>query len=238
MNAPTLTSSISLVVFDMAGTTVHDDDFVNLAFRSALKAAGLPVRRDQVNAVMGYPKPLAISHLLALHHGTEPHADEVGVIHDDFLHRMNHFYATNEAVKEMDGTSAVFWKLQQAGIKVALNTGFSRSTADIIINRLGWRDEHLIDASVTSDEVERGRPYPDMIHHLMEQFGIIDPQTVAKVGDTPSDLQEGTQAGCCMVIGVTNGSHTAKELAPHPHTHLLGSVADVPQVVLPAMSQA
>ena len=42
-----------------------------------------------------------------------------------------------------------------------------------------------------------------MIRRLMEQFGIDDPQRVAKVGDTPVDLQEGQSAGCGLVVGVT-----------------------------------
>ena len=36
----TTTSDIALVVFDMAGTTVHDEGYVSAAFREALAAAG------------------------------------------------------------------------------------------------------------------------------------------------------------------------------------------------------
>ena len=60
-----------------------------------------------------------------------------------------------------------------------------------------------------------------------EMFKEMEPYTV-KVGDTPSDLQEGTRAGCGMVVGVTSGSHTEEELKGHPHTALIGSVRDLP----------
>ena len=42
----------------------------------------------------------------------------------------------------------------------------------------------------------RGRPHPDMIHHLMRVLKVEDATRVAKIGDTPSDLHEGTAAGC------------------------------------------
>ena len=66
----------------------------------------------------------------------------------------------------------------------------------------------------------------------MALTGVSDPQAVAKVGDTPSDLLEGRAAGCGLVIGVTNGTHTREELAPHPHTHLIGSLRELPALVL------
>ena len=44
---------IELVIFDMAGTTVRDDDSVNVGLREALRAAGIEVSRDEVNRVIG-----------------------------------------------------------------------------------------------------------------------------------------------------------------------------------------
>ena len=55
--------------------------------------------------------------------------------------------------------------------KVALDTGFTRAIADVILARLGW-DSTVVDASVASDEVERGRPYPDLIYRAMASTGV------------------------------------------------------------------
>ena len=52
--------NIELVVFDMAGTTVNDDDGVNRSVRAALAEVGLAVTPEAVNEVMGIPKPLAL----------------------------------------------------------------------------------------------------------------------------------------------------------------------------------
>ena len=69
-----------------------------------------------------------------------------------------------------------------------------------------------INFSVTSDEVPRGRPYPDLIHRAMQLAGVRAPWNVIKVGDTPFDLLEGLAANCGLVVGVTYGTHSRAEL--------------------------
>ena len=114
---------------------------------------------------------------------------------------------------------------------MALNTGFDRSITRVILDRLGWSPSRLIDAVVSSDEVPRGRPHPDMIFSIMAQLGVADAKRVAKVGDTPADLHEGRNAGCGLIVGVTRGTHSRDELQPHPHTHLIETVAELPGIL-------
>jgi phosphonatase-like hydrolase len=142
---------------------------------------------------------------------------------------MIRFYETDPSVCEVPGTSETFKILRGAGVKVALNTGFSRNIAQVIIDRLGWTTNGLIDASIASDEVTHGRPHPDMIWNLMVNVFVDDPLRVAKIGDTPVDLEEGENAGCGWLIGVTSGSHSREQLQNSPHTHLIDSVADLPR---------
>jgi phosphonatase-like hydrolase len=222
------------VVLDMAGTTVYDGDAVHASIGDALRVADVPVTRDEINAVMGLPKPLAIR--LLLERGAADQAtvreETVRRLYADFQRRMLAYYGADPAVREIEGTSAAFRTLREAGIKIALDTGFARPIADAILERLGWARSGLLDATVTSDEVANGRPHPDMIFRAMERTGVAEARRVAKVGDTPSDLQEGHAAGCGWVIGVTEGSHTREQLAQYPHTHLIRTVAALPSCLL------
>ena len=225
--------NIELVVFDMAGTTVVDDHAVNRSLRETLRAADVSVTEDAVDKVMGLAKPDAIKRLLQ---GCRDSAAawsprEVETIHLEFVKRMVAYYAHDPSVREVQGASHAFRRLHQMGISVALDTGFSRPIANVVIERLGWAGRGLVDVSVTSDEVERGRPAPDMIALAMRLTGTRNPARVAKVGDTPADLYEGFAAGCSLVIGVTNGTHTGEELRLHPCTHLVPSVALVPELI-------
>lgn len=222
---------IHLVVFDMAGTTVYDDDAVNECLRAAMAAHGHPTTRDAVNEVMGIAKPLAIAHIARRNTGTEPEAAHVQAIYRDFEARMMHHYATDPRVVAMPGAVQAFTQLREMGIRVALDTGFARPIVNVILERLGWQIGRDIDASVTSDEVPRGRPHPDLIREAMRRTGIEDPRAVAKVGDTPSDIAQGKASECPVVIGITHGSHTREQLAACGPTHLAADLAEVVSII-------
>jgi phosphoglycolate phosphatase-like HAD superfamily hydrolase len=99
----------------------------------------------------------------------------------------------------------------------------------VILRRLSWTN--AVDAVIASDEVPRGRPHPDMIRRLMAQLGISQAQNVAKVGDTPVDIEEGVNAGCGLIIGVTTGAFTRQQLEAFPNARIVDSVADVPAIL-------
>lgn len=223
---------LQLVVFDLAGTTVHDPGAVNDCFLRALRGAGLDADPAEVDAVMGLPKPQAIRILVDRHDRDVADQAQLDAIHRDFVARMIAYYRTDPAVVEVDGVSQLFADLRAAGVRVGIDTGFSRDIARTIFDRLGWERAGLIDGSVTSDEVTHGRPAPDMIRKLMSELGIADPSRVAKVGDASADLGEGTAAGCRLVVGVTWGTHTRSQLEAHPHTHLVDSVAELSHLLL------
>ena len=223
--------TIELVVFDVAGTTVHDADAVHACLQAALAAAGVRVSREAVNGVMGLPKPTAIRRLLREDaHGLEAADRLVESLHDDFVRRMIEHYRNDPSVREAGSARRVFSELHALGVKVALDTGFDRRILDTVLSRLGW-DDGSLDATVASDEVPRGRPHPDLVFQAMKLTGVGDPRRVAKVGDTPTDLLEGRAAGCALVVGVTEGSHTEAELLQWPHTHLIPNVAAFPALL-------
>lgn len=223
---------LKLIVFDMAGTTVCDYDNVNDALKNALKKKEIIVSRDEVNAVMGLPKPVAIEQLIKQSDSAAYcSAHFIDEVFQDFENLMIDFYSSSPLVEEKDGASELFELLKSNHVYVALDTGFSRRIANAIIDRLGWLKKNLIDFSVTSDEVKRGRPYPDMIYKAMEHFKIESPGLVAKVGDTESDMVQGNAAGCGYVIGVVTGAYTEEEMLPTPHTHLIRQLAEIPAII-------
>lgn len=211
----------------MAGTTVHDPDYVNDALRQALAAAGVARTHREINAFMGVQKPIAIRALVEFH---EP-ASDVGAIHADFVRRMLELYRTGDDVREIEGIGDLLRDLRLAGTKVALDTGFSRDIADAILDRLGWSVPETLDASVTSDEAS-GRPAPDMIFEAMRRTHVADPKRVAKVGDTPSDIGQGLAAGCGLTLAVTYGTHSAAELGRHDGVSFAATVDELRGLLL------
>lgn len=227
-----LSDKISLVVFDMAGTTMVDNGEIEDCFYEACLQNGLKVSREQINAMMGWSKIVVFQTFWKKKLGADhPDLDDkVEESYNTFRDLLEAHYENTDQHPTEGAVDTINW-LRENGVKVALTTGFYRVVTDIILEKLGW-DEGLdenyvsagnsfIDMSITSDEVAKGRPQPFMIQKAMKQFGITDPKKVVKVGDTPVDLAAGRNAKCLFSLAVTNGSHTEAELSPLDNDGLL-----------------
>ncbi|MCA8952519.1 MAG: HAD hydrolase-like protein [Planctomycetes bacterium] len=215
---------VDLFVFDLAGTVVVDDDQVFNAFVATCRVFDLRVDPAALRSRMGWHKEQVFRSLLG-ELGREPGAAP------EMAHQFEVEYATairRAPLRPTHGAPETLLALASAGMKIAFNTGFSRSTADLVLREMGldrW-------PSVASDEVENGRPAPDLILRAMALSGVDDPQRVGVAGDTPSDLGAGTAAGVRFVVGLGCGTHTLEQLATCPHTHLLPDLSALPELVL------
>ncbi len=229
--------NIQLIAFDMAGTTVRDENEVLHCFFEAAQQTGLVADADRVNAMMGLPKKVVFQTLWAEQLGADQadYATKVEASYDCFCHILEAHYRT-QPVAPTEGCLELFAWLKAQSIAIALTTGFYREVTDIILHRLGWErglNEHylggadsLIQCSVTPSEIygNEGRPAPFMIQKAMYRLGVNDPKAVIAIGDTPSDLAAGRHAGCRYTCGVTNGTHAEAQLAEHPNDGLFTSL--------------
>ena len=228
MNAPT---PVELVVFDMAGTTVDEDNVVYKTVRAAINAAGYDFSQQQVQAAgAGKEKSQAIRDVLALD-GGEHSEDEVAAIFADFKTRLAHAYA-NLDVKEQPGATAAFARLRKHGIKIVLNTGYDRNTAEGLIRKIGWSVGQHIDGLVTASDVAAGRPGPDMIHQAMSLANVHSSGAVVKVGDSQIDIEEGKNAQCGMTFGITTGAQTEDQLLESDPTGIVQSLNELASLVI------
>ena len=97
-------SNYSLVVFDIAGTTVRDKGNIAEAFMDAFKQYGIEVPLEEVNKVMGWRKKDAIIILLdQFTPDDETYSDElIDQIHDAFIQNMISFYENDEDLQPLD----------------------------------------------------------------------------------------------------------------------------------------
>jgi len=117
-------------------------------------------------------------------------------------------------------------------ILVATDTGFHDDVNSAIMKGLKWLERGLVDLSLdVEDTNEIGRPTPYLIHQAMFKLGIQSVHEVIKIGDTPADLLSGYNAGCIGNIGVLSGANTRDILIRYPHTHIIDSVADLPDLI-------
>lgn len=205
-----------MVVFDMAGTTVDEQNLVYKTLHEAILDGGLSVDFSEVLRLgAGREKKDAIATIMKQYE-TGPASELTDRIYDDFMQRLEIAYRNAEVIPE-PGAEALFDWLRSEGVYVVLNTGYSHETADRLMEKLHWHVPDTVDALVTASEVEAARPAPDMIRLAMDQFGIDDGGEVVKVGDSMIDIEEGKNALCALTIGITTGAHTREQLqSVHP----------------------
>ncbi|MEV6398897.1 phosphonatase-like hydrolase [Streptomyces sp. NPDC051907] len=225
-------STVRLVVLDMAGTTVADGGLVEQAFAAAAERLGEAPESmiDYVRATMGESKISVFRHLFQ----DEARAQAANAAFEQAYGEL----VDGGRIEPLPGAREAVDELKAQGRAVALTTGFARPTQDAILAALGWQD--LADLTLCpADAGGRGRPYPDMVLAAFLRTGAADGvRQVAVVGDTSYDMLSGVRSGAGVVAGVLTGAHDGQRLRAHGATHVLGSVAELPDLLAEADSLA
>ena len=234
---------ISMVMFDLSGTTVQDDTGVRDCLYQAAVEFGLKTTEEEILQHMGTNKIHLYQFLIARERGKEidfkdfektkdPETlERVMPVFNRYEELMIEHYRKN--VEEVPGTSDVFRWCHEHGIKVATDTGFHHDVVEAIMEGVGWLRDGLVDISVDVESIpgQVGRPAPFMIFHAMTQLNVQSIHEVIKIGDTPADMLEGHNAGCKGVVGVLSGPRPVTAWGKYWHTHVIPSVADLPDLI-------
>lgn len=217
---------IKMIVFDMAGTVVNENNVVYKTVQLALQRGGINITLEQVLADgAGKEKSKAISDL-ALKFNPSVNDDAIDNMYHDFVTLLDRAYEDLH-VTPIEGAEKLFHQLKEMGILRILNTGYSKRTAMKLVTKLGWIKDRDYDDIVTASEVPKTRPHPDMIFMAMELMGINNADEVVKVGDSAIDIEEGKNADCGLTVGITTGAHTRDQLAAANPDFIIDNLADL-----------
>ncbi len=203
-------SKLQLVVLDWAGTAV---DFGSVAPIVALEHVfavhGVPVPRPQLRLAMGLAKKDHIREILALpsvaeqwqaKFGQPPTERDVETLYADFTPRMVEEIAPSATL--IPGIAAFAAALRARDIKLGATTGYTRPMLEALA-KTAAEQGYAPDLSLCPDDVPGGRPNPWMCFKLAIELKVTSLASAVKIGDTPSDIAEGLNAGM-WTIGVTS----------------------------------
>jgi phosphonatase-like hydrolase len=218
--------SVLMIVFDMAGTTVDEDNVVYKTLQDAIVHYSYPVSLNQVLEFgAGKEKLQAIIDILE-NTGFKVSSDTIDLIFAYFNDKLAKNYDSLD-VKPLPDVEHTFKHLKERNIKVVLNTGYNRKTAESLLVKLGWEQSNQFDLLITASDVNNNRPQPDMILLAMSKLNILDPKKIIKVGDSTVDIQEGQNAECLLSIGITSGAHTREQLREADPDFIIDNVAEL-----------
>lgn len=116
-------------------------------------------------------------------------------------------YANN--LQSAPGSRELVQKLQAGGFKLLVASSANAAELNTLLKAAKIDD--LLKEATTSDDAERSKPEPDIIHAALDKIGL--PSTeVVMIGDTPYDIEAAAQAGV-GVLAVRCGGWKDEELS-------------------------
>jgi phosphoglycolate phosphatase len=129
----------------------------------------------------------------------------------------------------MPGAAEALQQIRGSGVRVCFITGLSRGLLGLVLDTLGWWRQ--VDLVLCPEDAPRGYPWPDPMLCAMLRLGVTDVRETAYAGGTESGILCGQRAGAQIVAGILTGGHTRDRLQRAGATHLLGSFAELPEVL-------
>src|SRR5580658_7608305 len=208
---------VTAVIFDWAGTTV---DYGSLApvrtLQKLFAGRGMPVTEEEARRDMGIHKKDHIRALLRAKTPKPPAEPAVQDLFAAFIPMQMDCLAACSAV--IPGVTATVEELRARGIKIGSTTGYTRPMLDVLLATAA-AEGYQPDCALCPDDTVAGRPWPWMCYLNAIRLRSYPTHTMIKVGDTVSDIEEGTNAGMWTVGIVRTGNMiglTAEEVAAFP----------------------
>jgi len=111
-----------------------------------------------------------------------------------------------DEVRSYSDSHEVLKFLKNMKIKTAVISSNFKRTAEHMLQHFGFL--YFLDTFVSNDEVERGKPAPDIVLEAMKRLKVSPPRCVV-VGDTLFDVEAGKRAGALTVLIVRRPIHLA-----------------------------
>jgi phosphonoacetaldehyde hydrolase len=211
---------LKAVVLDWAGTTV---DFGSLAPARTLQklfaSREIHLTDAEVRRDMGLPKKEHIRRILAIPRvsdvwrtlgGRTPASSDLDKLYEAFIPLQ--LSCLTEYSGLIPGVSEVVAGLRARGLKIGSTTGYSRAMLDLLLENSA-KAGYAPDCSIAPEDVGAGRPAPFMLYENAVRLQVYPLSAIAKVGDTPADIEEALNAGAWAigVAGTGNGIGMAYE---------------------------
>ena len=208
----------TLAVFDTMGTTICDDGIVQRCVTRALTSVHMTrINSDDVDAQRGRTKQDLFLNLL----GDQVRAHSA---FQTFKGELIKAVRQGE-LQPVASANDVFKAMHNRGINIALISGLDREILDALIADMGWN--HTFNFTLSSNDVKRGRPSPDLILTAALQAQVDNVRDILTVGDTTNDLIAADHAGVVMNYGVLGGAHGRSKLESAPHRAILNDLSEL-----------
>jgi len=201
---------LNAVIFDWAGTLVdHGSRAPVAALQDIFNTKGVPItvaearlsmgiaKRDHIQAILRLPR---VAKAWQMKHGTAPGETALDALYRDFIPKQTECLGRHsDLIAGVPETAAA---LRSRDIRIGSTTGYTRPMLNFLIERARTQGFAPDCAICPQDVPGGGRPAPWMCYLNAIRLEVSPLWAMVKIGDTPSDIAEGLNAGI-WTIGVT-----------------------------------
>jgi HAD superfamily hydrolase (TIGR01509 family) len=209
------------VLFDMDGVMIDSERQSDKGWAYSAKVQGEEMPIWLMNGFKGAPRPDCVK-MFDEHFKGRLEYNETRRIRTDFVHRLRE----KEGIPVKPGLKELLDYLKSAGIPCAVATSTEKSSAEKTLHSIGAWD--YLSAVVYGDEVEHGKPHPDIFLKAAERIHV-NPRDCIVVEDSIHGIRAGHAAGA-RVIHVPD-TIKIKDDVRALTWHVVDTLAEIPALI-------
>lgn len=190
------------VIFDIDGTLVDSNRLHAESWAETLRSFGYEITADQVQPLIGMGGDKLLPALI----GVDIESDDGKKFSE---HRTRLFFRNYlPQVRAFPGTRALAERLRDDGFRLVTASSASEEELEKLLGVAGIED--LLMETTSSDDAERSKPDPDIVHAAVARIGL-SPSELVMIGDTPYDVEASLRAGV-RIVAVRSGGWNDRSL--------------------------
>ncbi len=182
---------VKAVIFDMDGLMIDSERVTYEGYVAECKKLGLVMEREFYKQVLGLPLPSVFQMFYEKYGKSFPMEEVLKEVHrymDDLFQK--------DGVPVKDGVRDFLAYLKEKGYRTVLATSSNRSRVDKILEQTNL--ETYFDDSICGDEIEKGKPNPDVFLKACDKVGV-KPMEAIVLEDSEAGIQAAYSAGIPVV---------------------------------------
>ena len=182
---------VSGIIFDMDGVLIDSERQSNEGWLWAAEQLGVDMPMWLIDSFKGAPAELCCKFFDDYYKGAIDYWESKEL-------RTQHVYKIRETegIPVKKGVNDIFEYIRNNGLKCAVATSTRRESAEKTLHKIGVWD--YLDAVVYGDEVEHGKPEPDIFLRAAKAIGV-NPSEAVVVEDSINGIKAGYAAGMRVV---------------------------------------
>src|SRR4051812_35128027 len=174
------------VILDVDGTLVDSNDAHARAWVEALAEHGVEVPLDEVRKRIGMGGDKLLPAVSGISED-DPQGEKIARRRKEIF-QARYF----PSLRPTPGAAELLRRMKGDGLRLAVASSAKKEELDGLLRVCGA--EGLIESSTSSDDADRSKPDPDIVHAALGRLKM-DPGEVVMLGDTPYDIESAGRAG-------------------------------------------